>query len=72
MGSGIAIEVEKQSVPPFDIADVEVAKNAKLQIYGMDVNYAAANAWYAFFPIEDVLGKKYGNLNLHVTRFSLP
>lgn len=38
----------------------------------MDVNYAAANSWYAFFPIEDILGRKYRNLNLHITRFSLP
>ena len=41
-------------------------------IYGMDVNYAAANAWYAYLPIENVLGKRYRNLNLHLTRFSLP
>ena len=41
-------------------------------IYGMDVNYATANAWYAYLPVESILGKKYKNLNLHLTRFSLP
>ena len=38
----------------------------------MDVNYAVANAWYAYLPVESVLGSKYKNLNLHLTRFSLP
>ena len=41
-------------------------------LYGMDVNYATANAWYAYLPIESILGKKYKSLNLHLTRFSLP
>ena len=41
-------------------------------IYGMDVNYAAANSWYAYLPIENILGKSYNSLNLHLTRFSLP
>ena len=41
-------------------------------IYGMDVNYAVANAWYAYLPIENILGTKYRNLNLHLTRFSIP
>ena len=38
----------------------------------MDVNYANENKWYAHIPIEDVLGKKYKNLNLHLTSFSIP
>ena len=41
-------------------------------IYGMDLNYAAANSWYLYLPIENILGKSYDGLNLHVTRFSLP
>lgn len=41
-------------------------------IYGMDVNYATANAWYCYLPVESVLGRRYKNLNLHLTRFSLP
>jgi hypothetical protein len=41
-------------------------------IYGMDLNYAAANSWYAFLPLENILGRRYSNLNLHLTRFSLP
>ena len=42
------------------------------QIFNMDVNYANENKWYAYIPIEDVLGKKYKNLNLHLTSFSIP
>ena len=42
------------------------------QIFNMDVNYANQNKWLAFLPIEDVLGKKYKNLNLHLTAFSIP
>lgn len=41
-------------------------------IYGMDINYAAANSWYLYLPIENILGTSYNGLNLHVTRFSLP
>lgn len=42
------------------------------QIFNMDVNYANENKWYASYQIEDVLGKKYKNLDLHVTKFSIP
>ena len=42
------------------------------QIFNMDVNYANENKWFGMFQIEDVLGKKYKNLNLHITRFSIP
>jgi hypothetical protein len=38
----------------------------------MDVNYANENKWVAYFPLEDVLGKKYKNVNLHLTHFSIP
>lgn len=42
------------------------------QIFNMDTNYANQNKWFAMLPIEDVLGKKYKNLNLHLTAFSIP
>ena len=42
------------------------------QIFNMDVNYANQNKWFGFLPLEDVLGKKYKNLNLHLTAFSIP
>lgn len=45
-------------------------KNANLN--GLAVNYAHSNEWFAYIPLENQLGKKYNNLTLHVTRFSLP
>lgn len=42
------------------------------QIFGMDVNYATQNKWYATYQLEDILGKKYNDINLHLKSFSLP
>lgn len=42
------------------------------KLLGLDVNYANANKWIGYLPIENVLGKKYNNLELHLVRFSLP
>ena len=47
-------------------------QSTSAQIFNMDVNYANQNKWYAYCPIEDVLGKKYKNLNLHLTKFNIP
>lgn len=41
-------------------------------IHNMDVNYAISNKWFAHYALEDVLGKKYSDLNLHLTNFSIP
>ena len=51
-------------------ANVDAALQA--QIFNMDVNYANQNKWFAYCPLEDVLGKKYKNLNLHLTKFNIP
>lgn len=40
--------------------------------YNMEVNYANQNKWFAYYPVDLVLGSKYKALNLHVTRFSIP
>lgn len=39
---------------------------------GLNTNLANSNKWIAYFPLEDNLGKKYNNLELHLVRFSLP
>ena len=44
----------------------------KPNLVGLDTNLTNANKWFAYLPIENVLGKKYNNLTLHLTRFSLP
>ena len=47
-------------------------RQSKPQIFNMDVNYANQNKWFAYYPLEDALGKRFKNLNLHITRFSIP
>lgn len=39
---------------------------------GLGTAYANANKWFAYLPLEDTLGKRYSNLNLHIVNFSLP
>lgn len=39
---------------------------------GMHTNLAVSNKWFCYLPLEDVLPKKYKNIQLHVKRFSLP
>lgn len=42
------------------------------KLSGLNTNLTNSNKWYAYFPIESILGKKYGGLELHLVRFSLP
>lgn len=41
-------------------------------LYGLDTNYATSNKWFAYLPLENVLGPRYKNIDLHLTRFSIP
>jgi len=41
-------------------------------LYGIDTNYATANKWFGYLPLETVLGPRYKNIDLHLTRFSIP
>ena len=41
-------------------------------MYGLNTNYAHSNRWVAYFPIQNVLGKEYNNIELNLTRFSIP
>lgn len=65
------LDVQRSSV--YD-ENAQANANAELQaqIFNMDVNYANQNKWFAYCPLEDVLGKKYKNLNLHLTKFNIP
>lgn len=42
------------------------------QMMGLNTNLANQNKWIGYLPISNVLGKKYSDLELHLTRFSLP
>ena len=44
----------------------------KENLVGLGTNYTAANSWFAYLPLENILGKNYKNLDLHLKRFSLP
>lgn len=54
------------------IPDDAASMNPRPAMNGMDQSYAASNEWYCYLPIEDVLGKRYKNLELHLTKFSIP
>lgn len=69
MADGMSIEAPLVDASPDNSASLGLNRP---QIFNMDVNYANQNKWVAFLPIEDVLGKKYKNLNLHLTAFSIP
>ena len=45
---------------------------SKENLVGLGTNYTAANSWFAYLPLENILGKNYKNLDLHLKRFSLP
>ena len=41
-------------------------------MYGLNTEYATANRWIGYFPIQNVLGREYNNLELNLVRFSIP
>lgn len=55
-----------------DMSQKDMDAASQGQIFNMDVNYANQNKWFGTFQLEDVLGKRYKNLNLHLTKFSIP
>ena len=39
---------------------------------GLNTNFSHSNKWIGYFPLANVLGKKYSNLELNLVRFSIP
>lgn len=77
MADGISVTAPASPAQPHssvfeDLTPHEEQAGSRPQIFNMDVNYANENKWYAYLPIEDCLGKKFKNLNLHLTAFSIP
>lgn len=64
----IAAPADNTKAP--EVSNERVTKQFNMQ--GLQTEYATANKWIAYLPIENVLGKKYTGLELHITRFSLP
>ena len=42
------------------------------QSNGLNPTYTTGNKWIGYIPIQNVLGKKWNNLELNLTRFSIP
>ena len=61
--------------PKFEPDPHGASNNGKIvqpNLYGLDTNYATSNKWFAYLPLENVLGPRYKNIDLHLTRFSIP
>jgi hypothetical protein len=39
---------------------------------GLNPTYASGNKWVGYIPIQNILGKKWNNLELNLLRFSIP
>lgn len=64
------------SEPNIQISD-NIQDNVKFEevkpnLMGLNTNLTNSNKWFAYLPVSNVLGKKYNDLELHLTRFSLP
>lgn len=44
----------------------------KPNAFGLNTNLTNSNHWFAYLPLETLLGKTYSDLDLHIKRFSLP
>ena len=54
--------------PKFTPSEHSASKAGKIvepNLYGIGTNYATANKWIAFLPLENVLGPRYKNVDLH-------
>lgn len=56
-------EVEDEGIPN---------KNKIQNMNGLNTDYAHSNKWWMYIPIQNVLGKKFSNLELNLVRFSIP
>ena len=48
------------------------SQTVQQNMYGLKTDYAVSNKWIGYVPLENALGRSYSNLELHLTRFSLP
>ena len=74
MASGETITVPNIQIPSKKDAFLDAESPASLPptMMGLATDYANSNKWFAYFPLESNLGKRAQNLELHLTRFSLP
>lgn len=71
-----AVGVDESSVGNAEFAETldsnAPSLNPRPNMSGLDVSFANQSQWYCYCPLENILGKRYSNLDLHLTRFSLP
>lgn len=65
--SSLANTIEDTTIP----SDYK-SLNPRPNLAGLDQSYSIANSWFAYLPLENVLGKRYGNLEMHLRQFSIP
>lgn len=65
--SSLANVIQDTTIP-----DSFPSLNPRPNLAGLDQSYSTANQWYAYLPLENVLGKRYNNLELHLRQFSVP
>lgn len=63
----LAVQIDKRTIP-----DDFRPLNPRPKMAGLDQSYSIGNQWFAYLPIENVLGKRYSNLELHLKQFALP
>lgn len=54
------------------LSEDDPSRNPRPQLHGLDESLAIGNAWFCYLPLEDTLGKRYKNLDLHLTKFAIP
>lgn len=69
-------DVDKESyanlVPSITLDPNAPSLNPRPMMSGLDQSYTNQSSWFCYLPLENCLGKRYNNLDLHLTRFSLP
>lgn len=63
----LAPQINKTTIPE-DFKSL----NSRPPMSGLDQSYSVGNQWFAYLPLEDVLGKRYKNLDLHLRQFTIP
>ena len=69
-GDGLGSVVDADGNPVLDGQDRFIAELGRMQ--GLNTNFSHSNKWVGYFPIANALGSKYSNLELNLTRFSIP
>lgn len=73
MATDLVIDQPKIEVLPPRLQDPLSAEDKQqINMYGLNTNLTNSNKWFAYLPLENILGRKYQNLDLHLNRFSLP